>query len=209
MRINQIESTDSKWWLEIEQFHSGSFTEADDSTKKAWNQFFCAYMLTLLNNKVKKNLVDMARKRLGTFISSCDEAFVIYLLKRNANDWYKYCNKDMEYLYQNTKSPSKRKNVKVNVGELTELTNDIGMQQMQNETGREWDEGFLKYCKELLEKSKSERLSQDSVSLYTQTTVEDPPNLAKKWKKQYAYLEMNDSFNCETDINDDKDDNST
>ena len=58
-------------------------------------------------------------------------------------------------------------------------------------------------------KTKSERLCQDSVSIYTQATVDDPPNLAKKWKKQYAYLEMNDSFNCETGIDDDKDDNST
>ena len=109
----------------------------------------------------------------------------------------------MEFLYFNTKSPNKRKNVKANVGELIVLTNKIGLKQMNNETGKEWDEAFLKYCQEQLEAAKSEKISQDSVSLYTQTSMEDAPSLVQKWKQQYAYLEMNDDFNCEADEEDD------
>lgn len=194
----EIESAVFKWWLEADKFRVGSFKDAEDKVKKAWIEYFCTYMIGPLNEKVKKNIYDLSKKKLSKLISSCDEAFVMYLLKRNGGNWYTYCNEDMEYSYKNTKSPKKRKNYKVNVEELTDLTNEIYLKRQKNETGQDWDEAFRMFRKEMSDKEKLEKQSQDSVSLYTQASIDDT-GIIRRWQHQYAYLDKKETYNMDSD----------
>ena len=76
-------------------------------------------------------MIDFSKRKLGTVISSCDEAFAIYLVKKNGSDWFNYCNENNKYAYQNCKSPGKRQNEKANVEDLITLTNTILLKRKQ------------------------------------------------------------------------------
>ena len=91
-----IEESVFKWWLEVEFFCSNLFSIMEENTKKVWTEYFCTYMISPLNNKVKRNLIDLSKRKLGTVILSCNEAFVVYLIKKNISDWFSYCNENIK-----------------------------------------------------------------------------------------------------------------
>ena len=65
MESDQIESTVFKWWLEIDNFCKGYYSDAEERTQQAWIEFFCTYMLTPLNEKVKKIMI----------VTTCKQSF--------------------------------------------------------------------------------------------------------------------------------------
>lgn len=124
----------------------------------------------------------------------------MYLIKKNGSDWFNYCNENNKYAYQNSKSPKKRQNAKVNNEELATMTNTILFKRREKHTGEEWDDAFRKMKLSLLLQARLEKLSQSSHSIYNNhCSSENVDENDTTQKEKYAYLYLEDLFEIETE----------
>ena len=64
------------------------------------------------------------------------------------------------------------------------------------ETGKQWEEGHWLYNKHLIE----EKLTRDLVYMYQDlTSLDESSSIGHNADEHYAYLELQDTFNAESD----------
>lgn len=136
--LNKLGADIFQWWRDIPKFCSCHIDQASPDTQKAWTKFFCTFMLPPMNDKLRNKKSLFLTRTLSDFISPCDKAFAIYLVKYNCNQWLIYWKQNLEKSYgsKKVKEHAKQTNSKLIVSDLARLTNVIHKRRRGEDTGK-------------------------------------------------------------------------